>query len=382
MNINACEKLLLFVSFILTSSIVSADIKINCTENQTSNFLSEFDRFLIKIGLNKNLILKKNSKATAVLSLDTPENDTNTLNLNQRTEYQIQDELIYLPVKNNLFREVKTVSKKEILLALLQHGRVTEFSGDFCSFDKLLQNIEVRQNIVAWTERLSWVWPDGDPAFWNKKFWNKGTPLKKVKLVDAYNDMFFNQHKYSIGCYTASKIVFGHAILDYFNRIKRDPLMTMKIEKALYGEDGEPLIGVEPGDMWSFERDFDLKKKNIPGKVLTIQYMVAPKNFIPGDWAYILNTDEKTNKKIGYEGSNAIYLGKNRFDDYYNDKAEHSYSYEQKMFEVYQWRNNVFSMSRHKDRIKEIPETIKSKMDLSPSEGGQVLNFRTVPYIF
>lgn len=372
------------ISFVIIaiSLPLFADIKINCSSEKNSEFLTQFENYLIQLNLKKNLTSQIKNKNQITITLATPENDTNTLNLNQRPEYAIENEMVYLPVKNNLFREVTTVSKKEILLALLQHGRTTEFTGDFCSFEKLQQNIEIRQNIVAWTENLSWVWPDGDPAFWNKKFWKKGTPVKGVKLTDAFNDMFFNQKKYSIGCYTASKIVYGHAILDYFNRIKKNSAMLNEIEKRLLGEDGEPLVGVEPSEMWSFEHDFDTKKKNRPGKILTIQRQIAPKNFVPGDWAYLLNTDEKTYQKTGYEGSNAIYLGRNRFDDYYNDKAAGSYSYEQKMFEVYQWRNNVFSLSRHKNRIKEIPDSVKAKMDLSPLLGGQVLDFRTMPYLF
>ena len=367
---------------IMMSKPLFADIKINCSSEKNSEFIAQFENYLIQLNLKKNLTSQIKNKNQIIITLATPENDTNTLNLNQRAEFGIENEVVYLPVKNNLFREVTTVSKKEILLALLQHGRTTEFTGDFCNFEKLQQNIEIRQNIVAWTENLSWVWPDGDPAFWNKKFWKKGTPVKGVKLTDAYNDMFFNQKKYSIGCYTASKIVYGHAILDYFNRIKKNSVMLHEIEKRLLGEDKEPLVGIEPSEMWSFEHDFDAKKINVPGKILTIQHQVAPKNFVPGDWAYLLNTDEKTYRKTGYEGSNAIYLGRNRFDDYYNDKAAHSYSYEEKMFEVYQWRNNVFSLSRHKNRIKEIPESVKAKMDLSPQQGGQVLDFRTMPYLF
>lgn len=367
---------------IMMSKPLFADIKINCSSEKNSEFIAQFENYLIQLNLKKNLTSQIKNKNQIIITLATPENDTNTLNLNQRAEFGIENEVVYLPVKNNLFREVTTVSKKEILLALLQHGRTTEFTGDFCNFEKLQQNIEIRQNIVAWTENLSWVWPDGDPAFWNKKFWKKGTPVKGVKLTDAYNDMFFNQKKYSIGCYTASKIVYGHAILDYFNRIKKNSVMLHEIEKRLLGEDKEPLVGIEPSEMWSFEHDFDAKKINVPGKILTIQRQVAPKNFVPGDWAYLLNTDEKTYRKTGYEGSNAIYLGRNRFDDYYNDKAAHSYSYEEKMFEVYQWRNNVFSLSRHKNRIKEIPESVKAKMDLSPQQGGQVLDFRTMPYLF
>ena len=177
-------------------------------------------------------------------------------------------------------------------------------------------------------------------------------------------------------------MVYAHAVLDYFNRIEKNPELTRQVEQKLLGDDGEPLVHVEPGIMWKFEKDFPAEKEKIPGKVLEIQFGIAAKNFVPGDWSYIINTDPITYEKTGYEGSNAIYLGKNRFDDYYADKDQGHYKYEEKMFEVYQWRNGVFSASRHKDKIKPIPEDIKVKMDLTPEQGGQVFDFRVFPQIF
>ena len=87
-------------------------------------------------------------------------------------------------------------SKKEILIALLQHGRLTEFSGKSCDVRALKEQVNIRQNIVAWTENLDWNWPDGRIAKWNVKYWNKGTPLQNVKLYDALNDVFMTHKKY------------------------------------------------------------------------------------------------------------------------------------------------------------------------------------------
>ena len=108
---------------------------------------------------------------------------------------------------------------------------------------------------------------------------------------------------------------------------------------------------------------------------------VPPGHFVPGDWAYFLNTDPITYEKTGYEGSNAIYLGGNRFDDFYNDH-DHSYTYEEKLDEVYQWRHEVFSRSRDADKVR--PLTPKQLQDLSrsPSNGGLQLDYRVSPRLF
>lgn len=375
------KKLILFLVFISWGS-VRADISFECPAEQIKKIDQDFTIYAESLSTSSELFRKVIEKEKILLTLSTDILETNTLDFSQRPKFKITDDIVYLPVGKGLFKEVSTVSKKEILLAMLQHGRVTQFRGPLCDIKYLKQQIGVRQNIVAWAEKLAWVWPDGGSAFWNKKYWIRGTPVQSQKLTDSFNDMFFNQKKYSIGCYTASKIVYAHAVLDYFNRVEKNPELALKVEKQLLMGDGEPLVGIEPGVMWKFEKDFPPEKEKNPGKVLDIQFGVAAKNFIPGDWSYILNTDPITYEKIGYEGSNAIYLGKNRFDDYYADRQEGHYPYEVKMFEVYQWRNGVFSASRHKSKIKPIPENVQNKMDLTPENGGQVFDFRVFPKIF
>jgi hypothetical protein len=131
--------------------------------------------------------------------------------------------------------------------------------------------------------------------------------------------------------------------------------------------------------MWNFEADFDPKELTRPGKLLRIQYDIAPNNFIPGDWTYFLNTDPVTYQKTGYEGSNSIYLGRNKFDDYYNDN-EHSYTYQQKLEEVFQWRHGVFSRARDFAKIKPLSEQDLARLVETPEQGGIVTDLRVFPY--
>lgn len=314
------------------------------------------------------------------LALTTPPDDTRTLDLFKRPGFAIATERVRLPSANGKTRVLHTVSKKEIMLALLQHGRVTTFKDNACTIEALADRIGVRQNIVAWAEKLNWDWPDGGSAKWNAKYWIRGTPKPGVSLHDAVMDAFLHQEKYGFGCYTASKLVIVQGMLDYYSRVKHDPARTRRVEDALLA-DGDPLVGIEPGSMWSFESDFDAQEMARKGKLLKITTSVAPENFIPGDWGYILNTDANSEQKTGYEGSNAIYLGRNRFDDYYNDN-NHSYTYEQKLDEVFQWRNGVFSRSRDADKIKHLSPQEQALLGNTPASGGLELDLRAVPRYF
>jgi hypothetical protein len=285
-----------------------------------------------------------------------------------------------LPTTKGKSRVVNTVSKKEIMLALLQHGRITTFRDKACSIEALSDHVGVRQNIVAWAERLNWDWPNGGPAKWDKKYWTRGTPNPGVSLHKAVMDVFLHQDKFAMGCYTATKLVIVQGTLDYYSRVKRDPVRTLRVEEALLA-DGDPLVGIEPGSMWSFEKDFDTHEMEQKGKLLKIYSSIASGNFVPGDWSYILNTDPASEQKTGYEGSNAIYLGRNRFDDYYNDN-NHSYTYEQKLDEVYQWRNGVFSRQRDAKKIKQLSAEEQALLGNTPDDGGLELDIRVVPKHF
>jgi hypothetical protein len=314
------------------------------------------------------------------LALATPQDDTRTLDFRKRTEFSLSTERVQLPTVKGRTRTLNIVSRKEIMLALLQHGRTTVFTDNACMIEALSDHVGVRQNIVAWAEHLHLMWPDGDKAEWNEKYWNRGTPKPGVSMHTAVMDVFVHQRKYSVGCYTAAKLIMVHSTLDYYHRVKRDSEGTRRVEERLLA-DGDPLVGIEPGKMWDFEEDFDAEQMTHKGKLLKLQTEVARGNFIPGDWSYILNTDRISSKKTGYEGSNAIYLGGNRFSDYYDDN-NHSYTYEEKLDEVYQWRNGVFSRSRDAKKIKPLTAAELVLLGTTPAEGGIQMDIRAVPRHF
>ena len=305
---------------------------------------------------------------------------TSTLDLHDKTQWALKEELIELPSGSAKPRTVLTVSKKEILLALLQKGRTTRFSDGACTLAALVDQIGIRQNTVAWAESLSWSWPDGGPARWNSYYWKRGDLKPGRALHQAIMDIFVHPEKYALGCYAATKLMFIQGVLDYYRRIKKDLATASAIEQRLL-HDGDPLSYTEPGAAWYFETDVSAADMARPGKLLYLERNIPADNFVPGDWVYFLNTDPVSYEKTGYEGSNTIYLGRGQFSDYYNDH-NHRYSYREKLNEVYQWRHGVFSRSRDVAKTKPLSAADIQALGKTPEQGGIQLDYRIVPYPF
>jgi hypothetical protein len=326
------------------------------------------------------VVTERPAEGVLVYTLATPSHETSTLDFSARPLMNISTDNVTLSVGPDSTSQVQTVSQKEILLALLQHGRLTTLQGSACSMEALSDHIALRQNIVAWAENLRWGWPNGRAAEWNEKYWNHGTPKPGVPLGEAIDDAFTNQSAYAMGCYTATKLAIVKGVLDYYDRVRVSPTLAQLVRARLLS-DHDPLSDVEPGSVWSFEPDFNPKDASRPGKLLTIVREVSPKNFVPGDWVYFLNTDPVSKQKSGYEGSNAIYLGRDRFDDYYGEN-NHAYSYAEKLDEVFQWRNDVFNRIRDALKRKQLDAQDLERLSASPKAGGLVEKWRVVPEFF
>jgi len=352
-------------------------VKFSCGKEQLQDVEREMLAYLTRLGIPPTLVnhsFSANAKSL-IFQLATPSGDVSTVDLRFRPEMEISDQLVSLPSRHGNPTTVLTVSEKEIVLSLMQHGRLTEFSGNQCRFQVFRDHVGIRQNIVAWAENVEWNWPDGKRAQWNKRYWKKGTPLPGVSLSKAVADAFLNQEKYSIGCYTATKLVMIHGVLDYYARIKNSPADVAEIEQRLMANDSDPLVQIESRAVWAFEEDFDASELWQKGKLLEMRYNIPARNFVPGDWGYLLNTDPITAKKTGYEGSSAIYLGRGKFDDYYNDH-NHSYLFREKLDEVYQWRNKVFSRRRDMAKVHPLTERDIEKLEATPEKGGLVMDMR------
>lgn len=358
------------------TAVASGGLTFKCNPTERAKFEADLARYLQDLEIKEEWVTHTSEPGEPLTyRLSDSLAKTSTVHLSQHPELEIREAIIHLPVANGASRAVLTVSQKEIVLALLHPSRKTAAP---CDIQALKDHVGIRQNTVAWAERLEWQWPDGTPAQWNKKHWNRGTPVGD--LVAAVNDAFLQQKKYAIGCYTASKLVVTQGVLDYYARIRPDAERLSAIVQELY-RDKDPLVNIEPPAMWSFEDDFNPADLSTSGKLLKLNHDVSPENFIPGDWAYLRNTDTGTNEKTGYEGSNAIYLGRGKFDDYYNDH-NYNYGYQEKLDEVYQWRNHVFSRSRDMGKVSPLTVNEVYRLGATPDKGGLVLPYRAVPYFF
>ena len=374
---------LIFSLFILTQATslaaqTNGGVIFECGSDKLNQLKDQLNAYQQDLGIDTSVYKVHQGEGRLRVSLKDP-SVYGTLYLRWDPQYGITEERISLPGKEALL-EVETVSKKEILLALMHEGRETIFKGDACHIDALKEHIQIRQMIVAWSEHLHWSFPDGEPAQWNRRYWDQGNLKPKASLDEAMRDFFINPDKCSLGCYTATKIVIIQGILDYFRRIKKDDAMADAIIKRLKSDD-DVLVGIEPGAMWSFQKPINLDEQKRLGKLLKIQTRVAPMNFIPGDWVYFVNTDKDSSEKDGYEGSNSIYMGRASFDDFYNDN-EHHYLYNEKIQNIYNWRNGVFSRSRDYHRMQTLSAEQLHQFGLSPEEGGFLIKNRAIPYFF
>ena len=350
----------------------------DCDSGNLNQLISQLSTYKKDLGIDASVYELQEHGARLRLSLKDP-SVYGTLYLRWDPKYNITEERISLPTAKGL-AEIETVSKKEILLALMHGGRETVFNGAACNLEALKDHVQIRQMIVAWSEHLHWSFPDGGPARWNQQYWDKGSLKPGASLDKAMRDFFIQPDKCSIGCYTATKIVIIQGILDYFRRVKKDDAVADAIIKRLKSDD-DVLVGIEPGAMWSFQKPINPEEQKRLGKLLKIQAQVAPMNFIPGDWVYFVNTDKDSSEKDGYEGSNSIYMGRASFDDFYNDN-QHHYLYNEKIQNIYNWRNGVFSRSRDYQRMQTLSAEQLHQFGLSPEEGGFLLKNRAIPYFF
>jgi hypothetical protein len=370
--------LFVFTQAPLVAAQANGGLIFECGADKFTQLKSQLHTYQEELGVDPSVYEVHESGARLRLSLKAP-SIYGTLYLRWDPKYNITEERISLPGAKGL-TEIETVSKKEILLALMHQGRETVFAGNACHIDALKEHVQIRQMIVAWSEHLHWSFPDGSSAQWNQQYWDQGNLKPGASLDKAMRDFFIQPNKCSIGCYTATKIVIIQGILDYFRRVKKDDAMADAIIKRLKSDD-DVLVGIEPGAMWSFQKPISPEEQKRLGKLLKIQTRVAPMNFIPGDWVYFVNTDKDSSEKDGYEGSNSIYMGRASFDDFYNDN-EHHYLYNEKIQNIYNWRNGVFSRSRHFQKMQTLSAEQLHQFGLSPEEGGFLVKNRAIPYFF
>jgi len=377
----------LMMSALLTAAPLAvaqpaSGLTITCQATHGATIAAQLQGYLISNKMPPHLLTVEPTTSSAAIA---------TLRIPQESTLQLRDSP-YLRNTHPVERHHPTAgtilltSTTEILAAMLTPGRSTALdlsgaSGE-CDFSLLTEHLEIRQNITLWSQKLRWTFPDSTPAVWNPRYWHKGTPLKASvpATVQAFSDVFHNPHHYAIGCYTATKLVIAQAFLDYYQRVNPQPKKLAQVVRLLWS-DNDPLVDIEPYDFWRFEAHHNHALPRSPGKLMQQIPVDSPQHFVPGDWSYFLNDHAPSYDRAGYEGSNALYLGGNRFDDYYADTPAQSYSFEQKIDEVYQWRHGVFSRTRHSHLLQPMTTPQLHQLARSPANGGLLVPFRLVPKI-
>lgn len=327
--------------------------------------------------------------------LSTPADDHNTLRLSQRPEYNIKPDWIRLPIDT---KDKPVVSKKEIVLSLFQHGRLTEFKREACDIQSFKDHIGIRQNIVAWVEKKRFIFPGRNSSAFNPVYWKdyarwNTDPIKYGPIaVQAIHDIFTTRG-YRMGCLTAAKVSMLHGITDYYTRIRPDEFRLKKAIESLFAY-GEPLQDPDPGFIWKDFRDTtQAELSRTEGKFLEATIEVSKFNFVPGDWVYFKNTHLASSRTRGDEGSNAIYLGGNNFNNFYNlpfspDLAgktyPSTYTTEQKVSIIASWGGKVppgkIVDPNLFNRLMESPSRDKDGYIIY--DGGFLLRHRLTPRVF
>lgn len=343
-------------------------------------FEHELRAWMARQGIADHLLTIFDHKSHHQAILHIMDGEEGTLDLRSRPRLWLGQDTLPKPVPgigSPLSVPTPVVSLKEIFLAFAHIGRATMLRPEHAHFKTFLTHMQQRQSTALWAQRIVWHWPDGGYSRWNPTFWDKGTPRSRAGTYKAYLDALVNPQKYAIGCYTAAKLTLGLGLLDNAYRLNPNRALQRRTLSALWLNQ-DPLVGIEPSSIWSFEPGYDSAAPVLPGKTHVAQWVDHPRHMVPGDWVYIFNTDPTTYAKTGYEGSNAIYLGGGRFSDYYNDHG-YSYAFEEKLDDVYQWRNEVFSRRRHFDRAQVLSKSQLAALENTPTKGGLLLDWRVGP---
>ena len=143
-----------------------------CPGRNINALAEDVNSFFKSLGIVEEQVLQSQNIHLGLLkfTLVGSQNSTDTLDLINRRELHLKEELVQLPSATKKPKSVITVSKKEIVMSMLQRGRTSKFSGNSCSLEALKDQVGVRQNIVAWTDSVTWRWPNGRTAKWNQKY--------------------------------------------------------------------------------------------------------------------------------------------------------------------------------------------------------------------
>lgn len=343
-------------------------VQFNCTSQENARLLEAFNQLFETYGWTAPSLVKShlsNDGTQLNLTLTTGDSDTSTVNLFERKEFAIRPDTDPFTNREGVFQNYQVASQKEIIASLLQHGRLTEFTAPFCSFEKFMEHVKIRQNIVKWGVRAMWKFPEDGETKTNPKFWAKDWSVKSgVKSSDAIADAFVGTYNYEIGCTKACQKIMAQGILDYFKNVSKDKRMTDHLDK---------ITAPTPLDTMEMKVHGSSKKEMVrEGTLVDRHFNVPYDNWIPGDWGWIKNTDSESAEDFGFEGCNIVYIGQGKFVVYYESDPDRTI--DEALVRVYRWRRD--------SKEKPINPELVTEIRKDPRDGGLLRDVRDFPKNF
>ncbi|MBM4302708.1 MAG: hypothetical protein FJ116_03565 [Deltaproteobacteria bacterium] len=343
-------------------------IQFNCSEAENKKLTESFKKLFEEYDwIAPWLVTTRLSKEGTQfnLRLHTASTDTSTIDLFNRPEFKIRSDQDKFTDRQGNQQNYEVASEKEIIASMLQNGRLFQFDKSYCRFEKFMEHVQIRKNIIRWGVRAMWKFPEDGSTKINPKFWNSDWTLKpNVKSSDAIADAFAGQFNYEIGCTKACQKIMAQGILDYFKHVKTDKNMSDHLDRITAPS---PLNNMEMTVKGSSRKDMVLE-----GTLVDRHFAVPADNWVPGDWGWIKNTDDKSAEENGYEGCNIVYIGRGKFVVYYESDPDRTL--DEALVRVYRWRDNSKEKPIDADLVKQIRK--------DPRDGGLLRDVRDFPKNF
>lgn len=341
--------------------------------DQIAQVKTQMQQLLKQMGWTTNQVLVRQTAdgERIAYSLNGVRGDTNTFDLSRRSDLGIGPEVITYISRHGQKKTLALVSHKEILATMLQAGRTSLFNGPNCRVELLKEQIDLRQNVVYWGMRADWVFPEdklyryNTADYWQVMKGDDWTVKPGTKISEAIADAFVGKFSYQIGCTSACRFIFAHGIFDFYHTVQPNAAVLVRLTQLLDAQ--RPFIDIAP----TVDRNKVIVKE---GRLMERHADVAWNNWIPGDWGWIRNDDNKSAEELGSEGCNIIYAGGGYFVNYYPERPPKTL--DQAIKRVFGWRFGL------EESELDLPADIMQQLRQDPRSGGMLRDVRDFPRTF
>jgi hypothetical protein len=341
--------------------------------DQIAQVKTQMQQLLKQMGWTANQVLVREAAGGEWINyqLASVPGDTNTFDLSRRPHLGIGPEVISYVNRQGEKKSLAIVSQKETLATMLQAGRASRFSGPNCRVELLKEQIALRQNVVYWGMRADWVFPVdklyryNTADYWQVMKGDDWTLKPGVKSSEAIADAFVGKFSYQIGCTSACRFIFAHGIFDFYRAVQPNAAVVARLGQLLDSQ--RPFIDIAP----KVDRNRVVVKE---GRLMDRHGDVPWNNWVPGDWGWIRNDDNKSAEELGSEGCNIIYAGGGYFVNYYPERPPKTL--DQAISRVFGWRFEL------EESELDLPPDLMEQLRRDPRSGGMLRDVRDYPRTF